>query len=250
MIRPSFNTGGDQMTGFPALWPEGPRYLQAGAAFPLGTDSVLLADFAKTAGVRKAFDLGCGAGALSVLLLSGAPGIALDGIELLPEAAELCRENLAANGWDVSGIKTGNLRDHRIFFKAGAYDLVICNPPYFSTGGGRAPGDPDRADARCETACTITDVCAAAAYLCRNGGAFSLVHRPERLAAVLCAMTGAGLEPKRLRFVSHKAASAPSLVLIEGRRNAGPGLAVEAPLILCKPDGSDSDELARIYHMT
>jgi tRNA1Val (adenine37-N6)-methyltransferase len=238
------------MTEFTELWPGGPRFLQADGTFPLGTDSVLLADFANTAGVKKACDLGSGTGALSVLLLAGTPALALDGIELRPDAAERCRENLAANGWNASGIITGDLRDHRKLFKAGAYDLVVCNPPYFPAGSGRTPNDPARADARSETACTITEICAAAAFLCRNGGAFSLVHRPERLAEVLCAMSGAGLQPKRLRFVSHKAESAPSLVLIEGRRNARPGLAVAAPLILCKPDGSDSDEIARIYHFS
>ena len=28
------------------LWPDGPRFLRSGAGFALGTDSVLLADFA------------------------------------------------------------------------------------------------------------------------------------------------------------------------------------------------------------
>lgn len=237
------------MTDFPRLWPGGPRYYQAGAAFPLGTDSVLLADFVNIAGVKKAFDLGCGAGALSVLLMARSPGLSLDAIELLPEAAELCRQNLAANGWDGSGVTTGDLRDHRRLFKAGAYDLVLCNPPYFPAGGGRMAADPARADARSETACTLTDICAAAAFLCRNGGAFALVHRPERLAAVLRTLSETGLEPKRLRFVSHRAESAPALVLIEGRRSAGPGLVIVPPLILCKPDGSDSDEVRRIYHL-
>lgn len=237
------------MTGSSELWPGGPYFSQPSGVFPLGTDSVLLADFASHKGVKKAFDLGCGAGVLSVLLLARSPGLSMHGIEIRPEAAALCRENLKANGWDSAGIVTGDLRDHRKYFKAGAYDLIVSNPPYFPEGS-RSSADPVRANARSETACTLTDVCAAAAFLCRNGGAFAMVHRPERMAEALRALSETGLEPKRLRFVAHKAESAPSLVLIEGRRNARPGLVIEPPLILCKPDGSDSEEIRRIYHLS
>ena len=51
------------------LWPDGPRFARSGAGFALGTDSVLLADFAADRRVRRFADLGCGAGVLTVLLL-------------------------------------------------------------------------------------------------------------------------------------------------------------------------------------
>ena len=43
------------------LWP-GTRFLPASSGFPLGTDSVLLSDFARGSGrIRRVADLGCGA---------------------------------------------------------------------------------------------------------------------------------------------------------------------------------------------
>ncbi|MFR6425553.1 MAG: hypothetical protein ACLUNO_08390 [Oscillospiraceae bacterium] len=63
-----------------------------------------------------------------------------------------------------------------------------------------------------------------------------------------CALTAAGLEPKRLRTVAYKADAAPNLVLVEARRGGKPGLTVSPPLALCTPDGTDSDEIRRIYH--
>ena len=59
----------------------------------------------------------------------------------------------------------------------------------------------------------------------------------------------ADIEPKRLRLISHRADSAPALVLIEGRRGGRPGLAAQANLILTAPNGSPTDEVRRIYHM-
>ena len=61
-------------------------------------------------------------------------------------------------------------------------------------------------------------------------------------------MSRYGLEAKRLRLVCHKAESTPSLVLIEGRRGAKPGLRIEPLLILSNGDGSESEEYKRIYH--
>ncbi len=234
---------------FDTLWPGGPRFVKSGDGFRLSTDSVLLAHFA--AGVRAGtiFDLGCGAGVLTVLLQLSHPAASVGGIELQAPAAALARRNLAENGMDAGGILCGDLRRHRALLPAGAYDLVVSNPPYFAAGSGLSAPDPARAAARDERDCTLDDVCAAAGYLCRWGGAFALVHRPERLAEAFLALQRHGLEPKRLRFVQHRADAAPSLALIEARRGGKPGLTVCAPLLLTAADGGDSEEVKEIYHM-
>ena len=234
---------------FTELWPGGPVFQQAAErAFPLSTDSVLLAHFAGNIRAGKIVDLGCGAGVLGVLLRVSHPAAALYGVEIQPDAAAVCRENFAANGLDPSGIVTGDLREHRTLWPAGFFDLAVSNPPYFAEGSGFAAPDAARAAARDERNLTLDDLCDAAGYLCRWGGAFALVHRPERLFAVFRAMAARGIEPKRLRFVQHRADTAPSLALIEGRRGGKPGLRVEPPLILCNDDGEDSEEARKIYH--
>jgi tRNA1(Val) A37 N6-methylase TrmN6 len=234
---------------YDTLWPGGPRFLRSGDGFKLSTDSVLLAHFAAPLRADAVVDLGCGAGVLTVLLGLMRPRARLDGVELNAAAAALCRRNLAENGLPDGGILTGDLREHRALLPAGAYDLVVSNPPYFAADSGYTAPDPARAAARDERTCTLEDVCAAAAYLCRWGGAFALVHRPERLADAFCTLRAHGLEPKRLRLVQHRFDRAPNLALIEARRGGKPGLSVCAPLLLTAPDGGDSEELREIYHM-
>lgn len=237
------------MQSFDELWPAGPRFARADAGFKLGTDSVLLAYFTNTARAKSCCDLGAGTGVLSILLCEKAPGLILDAMEIQPDWAALCRQNLKVNGYDArANVITGDIRAHRELLTAGSYDLVVSNPPYFPEHSGKTAPDESRAQARDERSCTLQDICQAAAYLCRWGGSFSLVHRAERLSEVFCAMTAVGIEPKRLRTIQHKANAAPNLVLIEGRRGGRPGLAMEAPLILCQPDGSDSPEAAALYH--
>jgi len=230
------------------LWPGGPRFIQA-EHFRLGTDCVLLADFVNTAGAKRGIELGCASGAAMLLLLERSPRLHMAGLEIVPGAASLARENMALNNLtERSEIITGDIRDHRALFRAGSFDLLVCNPPYFPQGSGALPQDADRAAARNELLCTLPELCAAAAFLLRTGGRASFVHRPERLSELLVCLTAAGLEPKRLRLVCRDAQTAPSLVLVEARRGGKPGLTVEPSLYLQNPDGSESDEYKRIYH--
>lgn len=236
------------MADFCELWQGGPRFAQA-EHFKLGTDCVLLVDFVNTASARLGIDLGCASGAISLLLLVRAPLLHMTGLELVPQAVELARENMAENALtERADMLCGDIRRVRELFAAGSFDLTVANPPYFPVGHGKPSADAARAAARGETSCTLDDICAAAQWLLRTGGGFSLVHRPERLGELFVCMSAHGIEPKRLRCVQQRAESAPSLVLVEGRRGGKPGLKIEPPLILSASDGSESAEYRRIYH--
>ena len=230
------------------LWPGGPKLLQA-RHFRLGTDCVLLADFVNTAGTKRGIELGCASGAAMLLLLERSPMLRMTGLEIVPEAASLARENMAINSLtERSEIVTGDIRDHRAFFRAGSFDLLVCNPPYFPQGSGALPQDTDRAAARSEILCSLSEICAASSFLLQTGGRACFVYRPERLSELLACLTASGLEPKRLRLVCRDAQAAPSLVLVEARRGGKPGLSIEPALCLQNPDGTESEEYRRIYH--
>ena len=236
------------MPEFISLWNSGPLFAQA-EHFRMGTDCVLLPDFAALGSAKRGIDLGCASGALALLLLSRSERLHMTGLEILPEAAELAKKNMAVNGLEErSEMLCGDIRKHRELFRTGSFDLVISNPPYFPVGSGLSSPDGERAGAREEASCTLDELCAAAAFLLRTGGSFAMVYRPERLADAICSLRAHGLEAKRLRFVSHRIDSAPSLVLIESRRGGKPGIKIEPPLILTNSDGTETDEIKIIYH--
>ena len=235
------------MPGFERLWENGPLFAQA-EHFRLSTDCVLLADFVNTAGAVRGIDLGCASGAIALLLLARTDKLHMTGLEIVPEAASLAEENMRANALEArSDIVCGDIRRHRELFKAGSFDLIVANPPYFPVGSGKLPTDAERAAARGETQCSMEEICAASAFLCRTGGSVIFVHKPERLADVLCGLRDAGTEPKRLRFVHNRATDPPSLFLAEGCRGGRPGITVEPPLILQNGNGTPTAELNAIY---
>ncbi len=186
--------------------------------FPLGGDSLALGRFATVRDSWQVCDLGCGGGPLLLLLAGRAQNLSLTGVELDELAAQAARSNLTRNGLD-GNILHSDLRQAHL--PAGQFDLVISNPPYFPVGSGKSGGST-----RCEEACSLDELCAAAGRLLKNGGRFALCHRPERLCDVMCSLRTHGMEPKRLQLLAHSPAHAPSAILVEAVRQGRPGLEV------------------------
>lgn len=182
--------------------------------FPLGADSLALGEFATVRPRNAVLDLGCGAGLLLLLCARREPGVTLHGAELSPHAAGLARQNLAENGL-TGEILTGDLRALPL---PGGMDLVLSNPPWYP--GGQA-GDAARVEG-----CSLPELCAAASRCLKPKGRFALVHRPERMVQLLAALTGAGLEPKRLQFCRGRADRAPYALLVEAVKGGNPGIEI------------------------
>lgn len=216
--------------------------------FALSTDSMLLGDFVRLSKDAQVCDLGCGSGVLELLLCSKSKTCQITGLDLQSAACALAAENAARN--DLSGrvhIIQGDLRDIRSLLPAGRFTHVVSNPPYFSSLNPAAPS-PNRAEARSERCCTLSQLCAAASWLLAYGGLVSLVYRPERLCDLICALRQEHLEPKRLQVVRHHPGAAASLILLEGKYGGKPGLRLEPDLILYEADGRPTDAYLRIYH--
>ena len=138
-------------------------------------------------------------------------------------------------------------RQYRQIGAAGSFRRVVCNPPYFPPDSGGVSRDPASLIARHEQEDTLDSLCEAAAWLLQSGGSFCLCHRPERLAAVLTALTRHRLEPKRLQPVQKRADTAPWLFLLEARYDGRPGLTWLPPLTLYTADGQPSAAMREIY---
>lgn len=225
--------------------------LFASPQHPFGTDSFLLAHFARPHRQDMACDLGAGCGIIGALLLEQpfAPR-RVDALELQPAAVALMARTVAHNGLgDRLRPVLGDLRRLEGTLPREQYQLVVCNPPYFPRGTGLTAPDPARLAARHEgeESCTLEEVCAAAAWLLQYGGTFCLCHRPQRLVDLLGTLRAQGLEPKRLRTVQQRAGKAPWLILVEAKKGGAPSLQLEAPLIMEEADGALTPEGREIY---
>ena len=210
-------------------------------AFPLSTDSMVLADFARLPKNAKILDLGSGCGTLGLLLCARDPGCAVTGIELDEAAHAMALENIRRN--DLTHRLTSICGDLRRI-PHGDYHCVISNPPYFS-GGAASQKSPL---ARRDDCCSIEELFAAAARALRWGGDFFLVHKPGQLARLCHQACQNGLEPKVLRLVRHRPEAEPGMLLLQCRKGGKPGLKWQE-LTLYNSDGTPTGDYRRIYHI-
>lgn len=230
------------------LW-NGIRLLQPEDAFRIGTDSVLISDFMTLPKGAKVCDLGSGSGTISLLLCGRSADCHVTGVELQEQAHALFCQNIRENKLEARVTPVlGDLREIRTLLRAGSFDCVVSNPPYFPPSGGEISPNNALAIARTELCCTPEDICAAAQWLLKYGGTLAVVHKPERLCDLICTMRTHKIEPKRIRFVRHSINSPVCLVMLEGKLGAKSGLRYAPDLLQYTPSGEETEEYRTIYH--
>ena len=214
-------------------------------AFPLSTDSMVLSHFVRLPKNTRILDLGSGCGTLGLLLCSQNEHCTVTGLEIDENAHLAALYNIQHNALS-SRMESicADLRSVSERFSPGSFDACVSNPPYFSGG----PASRNTPIARREDLCSVRELMAAACHALKFGGDFFLVHRPERLAELIAAGTEHSLELKRLALVRHRQDGPVSLILLQFRKGAKPGLLWEE-LSLRNPDGSPTPVYREIYHI-
>ncbi len=206
------------------------KLIQDTELFCFGTDSVLLANFARASKGDRVLDLCTGNGIVPVLMSAKTNAEKFYAIELQQKSFELAKENVCLNGLDERiEIICADIGKCNEFFKAGSIDVVTCNPPYMSPKAGFTNPEDALAIARHEIMTNLEGVISAAASVIKFGGHFYMVHRAERLCDIMCVMRNYRIEPKRLQFVVASPEKAPKLILVEGIYGANPSLKIENP---------------------
>lgn len=214
-------------------------------AFPLSTDSIALSDFARLGKNASVLDLGSGCGTLGLLLCAKDPSCRVTGIEIDRKAHMMALENAARNGiCDRLTSICGSVADLPSIVRAGSYSCCISNPPYFSAG----PASKQTPTARREDLCSLDDLMAAAGWALKYGGDLFVVYRPERMAELFTAASACTLEPKRVMLLRHKADGPITLILVQCRKGAKPGLILEEAALFAA-DGSPTDYYCNLYHL-
>lgn len=226
----------------------GYQIIQDPEKFCFGMDAVLLSGFVRVKSGAKVLDMGTGTGIIPLLVEAKTQAAHISAIEIQEESADMARRSVRLNGLENKiDIVTGDLREADKFFDAASFDVITCNPPYMIGQHGLTNPDAPKAIARHEILCTLEDVVRTAAKLLKPGGAFCMVHRPFRLAEIICVMTEYKLEPKRMKLVYPYIDKEPNMVLIEGRRGGKPRMTVEKPLIVFQEPNVYTDEICDVY---
>lgn len=227
---------------------DGLRIIQNPNGFCFGIDAVLLSNFAKVKKNEKVVDLGTGTGVIPILLSGKTKASKLYGVEVQSEVADMARRSIELNNLDEKiEIIEDNLKNTLTHLGKGKIDVVVTNPPYFSSGDAIVNPTSYKAISRHELLCNLEDVVSVSAGLLKHGGTMYMVHRPHRLVDILCSLRKHRLEPKEIRFVHPKRSKRPNIVLIKAVKFGNPELKFMDPLVVYEDDGSYTSEIYDIY---
>lgn len=230
------------------LLTKGLQIIQSDEVFSFSMDAVLLARFCSVPARGRIADLCTGNGVVP-LLLSTRTKAELVGVEIQERLAGMADRSVRLNKLEGQiRIIHGDLREAHKELGYGQFDVVTVNPPYLPVHNGEQNGNAHFAIARHEVHCSLADVLEACSRLVKAGGKVAMVHRPGRLADILCAMRQYKLEPKRIRFVHPRAHAEANMVLVEGIRDGKPDMRLLPPLIVYKDEQHYCDEIMEIYY--
>ncbi len=156
------------------------RVYHADCGFKVGTDGVLLGAWTPVKDGDSVLDIGTGSGLISLMIAQRA-NVQIDAIDINARAAEQAAKNFGRSAFS----------DIRAYHSAVAdwagsdrkYDLVVCNPPFFSNA--QPPRDPDLKVAKHTVALDPPDLFALARSLLRAGGGLGIIF-PRSEYDVFC----------------------------------------------------------------
>lgn len=222
--------------------------IQKKDTFRFGVDAVLLANFARIKRGMNVIDLCSGTGIVPFILAGKTEAAHITGLEIQEDMVEMANRSVKYNNLaNKIDFINGDLKNTKLLKELPKVEVVTVNPPYKLINSGIINPNDKNAIARHEICCTLEDVIIACRMLLKDNGRIYMVHRPERLADVLCIMRKYKIEPKTIRMIHPNTKKAPNIVLIEGQRDGGAFLKWERPLYIYNDEGGYSEEIERIY---
>lgn len=215
------------------------------SGYRAGADAVMMAAACPAVAGDAVLELGCGAGVAALCVAARVPGVELTGLELQDRYAALARDNAMRNGI-TADIIAGDLTRMPEALRAQSFDHVIANPPYFAAGT-IAP-DTGRGTARHEDA-PLSQWIETGLRRLRPGGWLTMIHRAERLGAILATL-GVSAGEITILPVSARMGREAGRVIVVARKGAKAPLRLLFPFVMHeKPSHlTDGEDLTAAAH--
>lgn len=139
----------------------------------VGTDGVLLGAWTNTYDAKEILDIGTGTGIIA-LMMAQRSSANITAVEMNTEAAEQAIENFQISDWSTRLTAINNSVQDFANHCIQKFDLIVCNPPYFSKS--MTPPDFAREQARHDKTLNMTELSLSVKKLLRNNGVFSTIY--------------------------------------------------------------------------
>jgi tRNA1(Val) A37 N6-methylase TrmN6 len=161
------------------------------AGYRAAIDPVLLAAASPATAGQTVLDVGIGTGAATLCLLARVAGVRVEGVEIHPAYAAMALHSAALSGMaDRLQVHVHDIAAPLPWPLRGAYDHVMSNPPFARGGSGTIAANPGKAAAHAEATLDLDGWLRVCLRRLRPGGSLTVIHRADRLDALLAGLHG------------------------------------------------------------
>lgn len=234
------------------------KLIQNKEYFMFGMDSVLLSSMVKSNISSVIVDFCTGSAVIPILLTAKVNCNSILGVELQEEMYDLAKRNVELNelsdkikliNSDIKEYKKISEYIRQNINKTGNVDVIVCNPPYKEVGTGHVNENTVKYIARHEEKCSLEDIFISSSKLLKTKGRLYLVHKPERLADLICLARKYNLEVKSIKIMQPTIDKRASIVLLEYVKDGKKGLDISPVIIEFDNTGDYSKQIKEIYGM-
>ena len=216
-------------------------------AFNFSIDSVLIARFLleNINNNNDILDIGTGNAVIPLIIQTEIKNIII-AFEIQQESYELALKNIAYNKVDSVKLINDDIKNIDNY-KFSKFDNIICNPPFFKKGSGRASLNVKRKIARYEEELDLESLLLLVKKHMSLKGSFYLVHRTNRLKELLTLLKKKDLSIRKICFVHTKDNEASTMFLCEIKHGLLKEMEVLFPLVINNNDGSYKSNIIKKY---
>lgn len=158
--------------------------LQPAKGFRFAIDTILLAAAAPEHNTPKILEMGCGVGGVMLAMAWRLQTAKITGIEIQPELAALCLQNISANKFtERLSVSIGNAQKLPPEF-ASKFTLITANPPYHQAKNHLASPIASKRIANMDETNLLKEWIENAAIALQPEGRFLLIHRADRTTEI------------------------------------------------------------------
>jgi tRNA1(Val) A37 N6-methylase TrmN6 len=167
------------------------RLRQPASGYRVAIDPVFLAAAVPAGPADNVLDVGSGVGAASLCLAARVRGCRVTGVEMQRDLVRLAGDNIVLNDMSARlSAMRGDLLALPPRLAPGAFDHVMANPPFLAAGSATVPGDAGKAAANVEGEANLAAWVRVALAMVRAKGSLTVIHRADRLDALLALLAG------------------------------------------------------------